>query len=611
MAITYGFFAKEFANRNQDILSKLEKEIDAPGTDQDILNEADFVLRRRAPFHRTTDVITGITLDGFCVALVGRPLIRTESRLDIAHHEWGELAARLRALDGYWLAFAYDRKSESLDVKCDRLGVAWLYWAQVLGGIAFSSDFGALVRCLPNRPQLNDEACLLSLTLTYPIGDSTCFKQVRLLSPGSSLQFRDGRVFESRSSQPAYGDRWAGVSREEKFSALDGALDASYRAWTLSDSSVPWAVALSSGNDSRYGLGLLLRHGQRPSCATFGLPGSTDVKGAVAICRQEQLSHEFFSTSRQTSWEAWSDAIQRLGVVSGFQYAAGWGQDWRRVLAALGGQVVLGYLGDALSGRHLIDKHNGDWLANWEAWSLDEREDGSWTGSAILRPQAREQARATLRAALLEASDGLQFSCQHQQALHLDLFCRQRRATASQVNFLTDEVPIAPLFYTREMIDFWSNLSYADLKGQALYLEYARARYPELFAPPRQPSLTRRARGTLANLVVAIAPELRSYVAPPEIDSRALMAQHLDRARSLIRNYGEAVSQLVDLVALSRWLDRFSIRESQNAPGLQRFWNLLLLIEAGERSGNRTRATESTHSSRPAVREKSAANTKV
>ncbi|MGB8435393.1 MAG: hypothetical protein WCE38_14135, partial [Burkholderiales bacterium] len=537
------------ADRNQNILSKLEKEIDAPGDDEDILSEADLVLRRRVPINRTTDAITGITLDGVCVAVVGRPLIRANAGLDISQSEWSELAARLGALDGYWLAFAFDKKNERLDVVCDHLGVAWLYWAQVPGGVAFSSDFGALSRCLANRPQLNDEACLLSLTLTYPIGDSTCFKQIRLVSPGSALQFCQGRVLERRLRLPAYGDRWAGKSRKETFSVLDEALDASFQAWSLSHSSIPWSVALSSGNDSRYGLGLLLQHGQRPSCATFGLPGSTDVKGAVAICHREHLRHEIFSTNRQTSWEAWGDAIQRLGVVSGFQYVAGWGQDWRRALVGLGGQVVLGYLGDALSGRHLVDRHDGDWLANWEAWSLDEREDGSWTGSEILRVEAREQARAKLRGALLRACEGLHFSDQPQRALHLDLFCRQRRATAAQVNFLTDEVPIAPLFYTRQMIDFWSNLGYEDLKGQALYLDYARTRYPGLFGPPRQPSLARRAKGTFANLLVALAPSLRPYLAPPEIDNRALIAQHLNRARSLIRNYGEAVSHIIDLVA--------------------------------------------------------------
>jgi hypothetical protein len=587
MAVMYGLFSMRPTVTDGSILSTLGREIDAPGVDEVVLNDPNLVLRRRAPAQRTADVVTGVTLDGVCVAIVGRPLMRDNVSLDIAWLGWSELAKRFRELDGYWLAFAYDKKDGSLEVVCDFLGVAWLYWSRVPGGVAFSSDFGALARCLPASPRLNDDACLLSLTLTYPVGGSTSYKDIRVVSPGWSLQFRGGRITEKRLSLPEYGDRWAGASRVEKFDALDHALDASYQAWSSSGIPVPWTVALSSGNDSRYALGLLLKHGQHPSCATFGLSGSADVNGAVAICHREQLRHDFFPTNRQTSWEAWSNAVQRLGAVSGFQYVAGWGHDWRRTLARLGGQVVLGYLGDALSGRHLVDKHGGDWLANWEAWSLDEREDRSWTGSDMLRPEARKRARAIVRAALLQECESVPFAFEHQRALHLDLFCRQSRATAAQVNFLTDEIPIAPLFYTRRMIGFWSNLSYEDLNRQTLYLDYARARYPKLFAPPRRPSVARRARGALANLLVELSPSLKPYLTPPEIDTRALIAQHLDRARMLIRNSGDAVGHIVDLDALNRWVDRFSTRESLNAQGLQRFWNLLLLVDAGARSRGR------------------------
>jgi hypothetical protein len=107
-----------------------------------------------------------------------------------------------------------------------------------------------------------------------------------------------------------------------------------------------------------------------------------------------------------------------------------------------------------------------------------------------------------------------------------------------------------------------------------------------LFAPPRPPSRNRRARGTLTNLVIRLYPDLRRSLAPPEIDTRALVGQHLDRMRSLIRDYGEAVDHIVDVAALNRWLDRFRTRESVNAQRVQRFWNLLLLVEAGLRGRN-------------------------
>jgi hypothetical protein len=145
------------------------------------------------------------------------------------------------------------------------------------------------------------------------------------------------------------------------------------------------------------------------------------------------------------------------------------------------------------------------------------------------------------------------------------------------------EIPVAPLLYTAEMVAFWSNLDYGDLNRQTLYLAYARDRFAKSFTPPRPPSLYHRATGTLANLVIRLYPDLRRSLAPLEIDARALVRHHLDRMRSLIRDYGEAVDHIVDVAALNRWLDQFRTRESGNAPRIQRFWNLFLLVEAGLR----------------------------
>jgi hypothetical protein len=578
MTILYGLLATETLQCDRRLLAKLQSEIDTPGGDETLVDEPRFALRLRRTGDEGTTTLQGTTRDAVRVAIVGRPLGMVA---DIGQLDGRRLAEAVRELDGYWLAFAYDEQRQSLELSCDRLGVAWLFWARVPGGVAFSSDFGALARCLPKAPRLNEDACLLLATLTYPLDDATCFDEIRLVSPDSALTFQGGAVSRRRLPTPEYGDRWAGASRAAKFDALDAALAASYAAWSRPGESAAWTVSLSSGNDSRYGLGVLLRHGQRPACATFGLPGSADVRGAVATCRQAQLRHELFNPLQRTAWESWRGARQRLGVVAGYQYGGGWAHDWRRTLARLRGQVVLGYLGDALSGRHLVDRFGGDWLANWQVWSLDERADRSWTGSEVLRPQARERVRGMLRAALLDACNGARFAFTHQQALHLDLLCRQRRIAAAQVNFLSDEVPVAPLFYTRAMIDFWSNLAYDDLRGQALYLDYARARFPTLFTRPRPPSIRARAQGTLLNAVVAAFPGLRRHLAPPEIDTRALVAQQLNRLRGLVRDHADAITGLVDPAALSRWVDRFGSRESVRASALLRFWNLLLLVELG------------------------------
>jgi hypothetical protein len=83
------------------------------------------------------------------------------------------------------------------------------------------------------------------------------------------------------------------------------------------------------------------------------------------------------------------------------------------------------------------------------------------------------------------------------------------------------------------------------------------------------------------NAIVAALPGLRVRLAPPEIDVGALVAQHLDRLRTLVRGYGDVVSKIMDLTALHGWIDGFSARGSLKAGQLQRFWNLLLLVETG------------------------------
>ncbi|MCC6610739.1 MAG: hypothetical protein IT515_13830 [Burkholderiales bacterium] len=582
MTILYGVFATQSASADPATLASLAQETDSPGPDHAVFDKPSLALRLRgAAATGAATVASGTTLDGVEVAVVGRPLARPGAALDIPRLEWPRLRESLSVLDGYWLAFAHDENSRSLEVLCDRLGVAWLYWAMVPGGVAFSSDFGALARALPERPRLNDAACLQMLTVTYPTDDTTCFEEMQVVSPRALLTFRGGSVLTRERSRPSYGDRWVGATQKAKFEALDAALDRGYEAWSLGSGARQWAVALSGGNDSRYALGVLLRHQERPSCATFGMPGSSDVRGAVAVCSREQLRHELFVTGRRTSWDSWRAGVQRLGVVAGYQYGAGWAHDWRETLRALDGQVVLGYLGDALSGRHLVDHYRGDWLANWEAWSLDLRDDGTWTGSDMLRPEARERARAVARAALRQASEGIQCAFDHQRALHLDLMYRQRRIVASQINFLSDEMPVGPLFYTSAMIDFWSNLAFDDLQGQALYLAYACARFPNLFAAARPPPLSRRVRGTLSNLLVGLVPSLQSYLTPQEIDIRALVAHHIEQLRALLQRHGDAVAHIIDVAALNGWLDRFRTREGIRAPQYQRFWNLLLLVDSG------------------------------
>lgn len=575
MTIVSGFLSSSPLSREAERLAQLSE---GEGTHKVALTTPGFMVYLRVGSPDASDCVVLDTDAGVTILIVGRPLIRKGEPPNLRNLGWDAIPPALREIEGYWVAFAYEEKTKRLKVLCDRLGVAWIYWARTPAGFAFSSDFQALVRFLPGTPRIDDTACLLSLTLTYPLGESTCFEGISLVSPDTALEFDEGRVRRERLRTLEYGDRWVGASRAQKFEALDAALDASFRVWSLATPR-PWVLALSSGKDSRYGLAQLLEHGERPSCFTFGLRGSPDVTGASAICRQEGLEHTLFDSGLKTSWQSWGSAVRRLGVIAGFQYVAGWGHEWRRTLSAARSKVVLGFLGDALSGFHLVDRFGGDWIANWEAWSLDLRPDGTWRGSQLIRPEVRTRAREAIRAAMHAEIEGHDFLLRHQIALHLDLYSRQRRATASQINFLTDEVSVAPLFYTRGMLEFWANLGYDDLRDQSLYLDFARTRFPAFFGPARRAGLYERAKGSLVNVVVDLWPGLRRHLKPQEIDIGAITTRHVERLDGLLRTCGDMVDHMVDQGSIRNWLVALREGRASGPDQLLRFWNLLILLE--------------------------------
>ena len=448
-------------------------------------------------------------------------------------------------------------------------------------GWRFPSDFGALARSLPKVPRLNENACLQMLTLTYPVDDATCFEEIRLVSPDSALTFQEGRV--SRKRLPSVRVRrplGRGVARRE-VRGTGGGARCGLRGLVGSG-----RFAL----DRRPFVGERLAIRPRGSCSGTGSARPARLSACPAARTSEERSRSVAARDCGMNFSI------RLGARRGNHGAgrcSGWAS-WPAISTVPAGRMTG-------VGRSADSTARWCWAASatrspacisstafretgsptGRPGALGERDDGSWAGSDMLRREARDRVRGLLRTSFLRACEDATFGLDHQKALHLDLLCRQRRATASQINFLSDAVPVAPLLYSRAMIDFWSNLPYEDLRGQSLYLDYARARFPTLFAPARSPSLLSRARGTTVNAIVAALPSLRARLAPPEIDVGAQVAQHLDRLRTLVGGYGDVVSKIMDLTALHGWIDGFSPRGSLKAGQLQRFWNLLLLVETG------------------------------
>lgn len=484
-------------------------------------------------------------------------------------------------LDGCWIALSERPDGSALRFLSDPLGVAWLYLARHARGCLFSGDYAALLRALPEPPEVDEETALVTLALGYAPDERTCSRGVEMLPPGSLVEVSAGGTRTRATIAPSYGDGLAGLAEREKRDRLDAVLHEGLEAW-CAGAPEPIVLSVSGGSDSRFALAHLLRSGRPFSCVTFGHPRSPDVRSARSVLRRAGLETSLYYDGDATSWDSWTRVIERLGTTGGFQWS-GWADAWLAFVRTKGRAAILGYLGDAFSGKHLVDRpeHRGDWVENWISWSLDE----GWSGSPYLTQETQRTLLASVRARIRAMAEGLAVAAPHQRALHLDLIGRQRRHVAAQPNLMARVVDSLPFFYTRAQSEFWTNLPYDDLRGQRLYLDYAAERFPRLFPPPRRPSLVERAVGVATNVAAARDPRLRRWLAPPEID----LARHVVDQRAGILRLLDGAAPMID-----RWFDRTSLRRAVEgfpdgspigAGQVLRLANLLLVLQAGRASG--------------------------
>lgn len=474
---------------------------------------------------------------------------------------------------GRWLALESGHAPDVLRVLGDPLGGAWLYLARTDDGVLFSSDFGALAASLPGPLTVDQDSVLAMLALAHDPGTATVFREISVLPPGAVVECGPAGMLPLTPGAVQYGDALAGLSFDAKCKRLDDALEAAILQWCM-----PWAsqlvVSLSGGFDSRFGLALLSAGGLRPTCLTWGHRQSHDALTAHALAASHGLPWTLHETL-PTSWAAWQRCIQQVGA-GGFQWG-GWAEEWLPRLGAAGAAAVLGSLGDALSGKHLVEHpaHPADWLRNWDAWST---EDG-WVDSPLLRLEARRRLPEVVQSRLGSLAGTAATAFPHQRALHLDLLGRQRRFTFSQANLMSRFLSPLPFFYTPEIINFWSNLPYEDLRGQALYLAYARRRFPTFFPPaPGRPSLGQRASGTLRNLIVSVFPTLKQALVPSEIDLQGILLRHRADIRALIEAVRPLLEPILDVAGVLGALDGFPRRRVLGRIRIVRLLNVCMLL---------------------------------
>ena len=114
-----------------------------------------------------------------------------------AYEEWGiDAIARLRGMFGLAL---WDRRTRTMVVARDRVGIKPMHYAVAGGRLYFGSEIKSLL-CAPDLPrELNPEALDHYLSFLYAPSDASFFATIRKLQPGHVLTWRDGRLTITRT----------------------------------------------------------------------------------------------------------------------------------------------------------------------------------------------------------------------------------------------------------------------------------------------------------------------------------------------------------------------------------------------------------------------------
>lgn len=165
-----------------------------------------------------------------------------------AYAEWGEASfARLNGIFAYSLL---DRRRKRLYLVRDHLGVKPLYYTCLpQGGLAFASEYKALLNLPGLDKRLDYTALAEHFTFQNTFGDKTFLQGVKLLAAGSYLVLEDSQLRQQRYFDLRYQFATDGeLSEQQWVSKLRATFEASVVRQLMSE--VPIGAFLSGGMDT-------------------------------------------------------------------------------------------------------------------------------------------------------------------------------------------------------------------------------------------------------------------------------------------------------------------------------------------------------------------------
>ena len=206
-----------------------------------------------------------------------------------AYEQWGtEAIAKLRGMFGLAL---WDRRTRTMVVARDRVGIKPLHFANVGGRLYFGSEIKSLL-CAPDLPRdLNPDALDHYLSFLYAPRDASFFTHIRKLPPGHLLTWRDGRLTIAPYWRPGTGETFRGTEADAVDELKRVLMDA-VRLHLISD--VPLGAFLSGGIDSSLVVALMSRvSGARVKTFSIGFdqPQYDELRFARQVAEQYDTDH--------------------------------------------------------------------------------------------------------------------------------------------------------------------------------------------------------------------------------------------------------------------------------------------------------------------------------
>ncbi len=241
---------------------------------------------------------------------------------------WG-IRETVAKLIGMFAIGLWDRRTRTLWLIRDRLGVKPLYYAQAGERLIFGSELKAL-RAHPDwRPEIDTEALAAYMRHGYVPAPRTIYKEARKLGAGEFLEWRPGEapqlhVYWSAREKAIEGrERWTEtIDDAEAIERLDTLLRDAVKRRMIAD--VPLGAFLSGGIDSSTVVALMQTQSARP-VKTFSIgfeeKGYDEAKHAKAVAAHLGTEHtELYVTPahalgvvpRLTEWfdEPFADSSQ-------------------------------------------------------------------------------------------------------------------------------------------------------------------------------------------------------------------------------------------------------------------------------------------------------------